>query len=217
MFSSPHPAISLALCLLTLGPPCHAGEPGTTRGIIDIANLERPADAIQLVGPTSHEMNPEAETPSLWVFEKGILTASPKWDSVITKDPYRDFRMHLEFNVNEVEDAKDPEKNGNSGVYIQQRYELQILNSFGVAEEDYKIKCGREGPSATMKALNHMAFESVELYSDSGLRSEEVRDEAGNEGEEDDSNGHEGLTGNGPGRRRSRSPRSGARCRSGSP
>lgn len=116
---------------------------GTTRGIIDISKPERPADAIQLVGPTGHDLIPETETPCKWVFEDGILTASPQWDSVLTKDTYRDFRMHVEFNVNEVKDAKDPEKNGNSGVYIQQRYELQILNSYGVSEGDYKNSyCG---------------------------------------------------------------------------
>ncbi len=37
----------------------------------------------------------------------------------------------------------DPEKNGNSGVYIQQRYEIQILNSHGVSPADYKPSyCG---------------------------------------------------------------------------
>ena len=45
--------------------------------------------------------------------------------------------MHVEFNVNSVVDV-DPEKNGNSGIYIQKRYELQILNSHGVSEGDYK-------------------------------------------------------------------------------
>jgi alpha-L-fucosidase len=51
--------------------------------------------------------------------------------------------MHVEFNVNEVKDAKDPEADGNSGIYIQLRYEIQILNSFGVPAADYKPSyCG---------------------------------------------------------------------------
>lgn len=120
-----------------------AADPITTRGIIDISKQDRPADAITLVGPDAYHLIPESNKATKWVFADGILTASPEWDSVLTKEPYQDFRMHVEFNVNEVKDAKDPEGDGNSGVYIQQRYEVQILNSFGVPQADYKPSyCG---------------------------------------------------------------------------
>ena len=137
--------LSVPLLAFAVGtfPSNSSAGPGTTKGIIDPAKLDRPEDAVQLVGTEGHEMVPEKDGPSLWKFESGVLTASPVWDSVVTKKPYRDFQMHLEFNVNAVEEAKDPEKNGNSGVYIQQRYEIQILNSFGVPEEEYKASyCG---------------------------------------------------------------------------
>ena len=39
---------------------------------------------------------------------------------LVTKKKYRDFRLHLEFLV--------VEKGGNSGVYLQNRYEIQILD-----------------------------------------------------------------------------------------
>lgn len=120
-----------------------AGDPGTTRGIIEIGKPERPADAVTLVGPDGSNLIPEGKAPTKWVFADGILTASPAWDSVLTKESYRDFRMHVEFNVNEVKDAKDPEADGNSGIYIQNRYEIQIHNSFGVSEADYTASdCG---------------------------------------------------------------------------
>jgi hypothetical protein len=132
----------VALCALALLPIGAAADSATTRGIIDFNDLQRPAGAVQLVGETGHELIPEGESPGNWVFQGGVLTASSQWDSVVTRESYRDFRMHLEFNVNEVAGEADPEKNGNSGVYIQQRYELQILNSFGVAAEDYKASYG---------------------------------------------------------------------------
>ncbi len=109
----------------------------TTKGIIQINDLKRPEGAVQLVGETEHQFVPAGKEPSLWVFKDGVLTASPKWDSVVTKTPYRDFQMHVEFNVNDVPNAMRGEDNGNSGIYIQQRYEVQILNSFGVSAEDY--------------------------------------------------------------------------------
>ncbi len=108
---------------------------GTTKGIVDD---KRPKDAVQLLDDKGHLFVPESEkVASQWMFKDGVLTASPKWDSVVTPETYSDFRMHLEFNVNSVPDV-DAEKNGNSGVYIQKRYELQILNSHGVPQDDYK-------------------------------------------------------------------------------
>ena len=115
-------------------------EKGWTRDVID---FKRPEDAIQLVGPNGSSFVPEnPEHDCKWTFEDGVLTASPKWDSVLTPEPYQDFRMHVEFNVNNAIDLPS-EMNGNSGVYIQQRYELQILNSFGVPHEnDQAVVCG---------------------------------------------------------------------------
>jgi hypothetical protein len=117
--------------------------PETTNGIIEIGKPERPADAVTLVGPESYHLVAEGTAPTQWTFADGVLTASPAWDSVVTKEAYQDFRMHVEFNVNEVKDAKDPEADGNSGIYIQKRYEVQILNSFGVSQANYKPSyCG---------------------------------------------------------------------------
>ena len=113
---------------------------GTTRGMID---FKRPDNAEQLVGESGSKFVPEnKKIKNQWTFKNGILTASPKWDSVVTPRAYRDFRMHVEFNVNDAGDVPH-ERNGNSGVYVQQRYELQILNSNEVAAKDYGTNdCG---------------------------------------------------------------------------
>lgn len=39
---------------------------------------------------------------------------------IVTNDTFRDFRAHVEFLI--------PEKGGNSGVYLQNRYEIQVLD-----------------------------------------------------------------------------------------
>jgi hypothetical protein len=39
---------------------------------------------------------------------------------IVTKEKYRDFRLHVEFLI--------PHKGGNSGVYLQNRYEIQVLD-----------------------------------------------------------------------------------------
>ena len=109
----------------------------TTRGFDD-EDGRKPAGALQLVGRSGSLMIPEDDDGEhLWTFSGGVLTASPKWDSVVTPDSYQDFRMYLEFATNVVEGG-NPESRGNSGVYIQKRYEVQISDAHGVAAEDYK-------------------------------------------------------------------------------
>src|SRR5205814_4975648 len=50
---------------------------------------------------------------------------------VLTKIPVDAFHMHVEFKTPFMPTARDQQR-GNSGVYIQRRYEVQILDSFGL-------------------------------------------------------------------------------------
>ncbi|MEU4096889.1 family 16 glycoside hydrolase [Streptomyces sp. NPDC026673] len=49
-----------------------------------------------------------------------------------TKRAFGDFRLHAEFRVPKLPDDVTGQDRGNSGIYLQDRYELQILDSFGV-------------------------------------------------------------------------------------
>ncbi len=56
----------------------------------------------------------------------------------ITREKFGDCQIHLEFNIQP--DPTGKRTAGNSGVYIQQRYEIQILNSAG--QPPQKGGCG---------------------------------------------------------------------------
>jgi lysophospholipase L1-like esterase len=114
---------------------------GSTKGIIDVSQQDCPPGATQLLGKNVNAFGPETDVECQWTFEDGVLTGSPGWDSVVSKDSYRNFRLHVEFNVPHIPDVKATD-NGNSAIYIQQRYEIQILNSYGVSEADYKHTYG---------------------------------------------------------------------------
>lgn len=88
-----------------------------------------------------------AKTPGTkaeWVFANGYLEVKPGSGDIVSKSTFKDARIHVEFCVDNND--KEGQANGNSGVYIQRRYEVQILNSAGKPPADdicggiYKVK-----------------------------------------------------------------------------
>jgi hypothetical protein len=118
---------------------------------------KRPADAILLLGESSdlsqwqHPGAPGA--PVKWAFKDGALEVVPGSGSIVTKRTVGDCRLHVEFNVND--NRQQGQANGNSGVYIQERYEVQILNSSG--QDPLDDNCGAiykfKAPDVNMASL----------------------------------------------------------------
>ena len=147
-------ASALSLPVLADGHEAAEQEGPTTRGVIaDIEAHERPETATQLVGAEGHVMVPESDRQNRWTYEDGVLTASDSWDSVITPDSYQDFLLHVEFNCND-RGGDNRENDGNSGVYIQQRYEIQIQNAHGIPEDEFRNSYG--GSIYRFKAPDHL-------------------------------------------------------------
>jgi len=67
--------------------------------------------------------------PVRWKVVDGALEVTPRGGSIITKQSFEDFRMHIEFRTSNHPPEVKGQKRGNSGVYIQRRYEVQILDS----------------------------------------------------------------------------------------
>jgi len=70
--------------------------------------------------------------PARWKIIDDAMEVAPQKGSIMTKQNFRDFKLHVEFNVPEKPYGTKHQDRGNSGVYIQRRYEVQILDSFGV-------------------------------------------------------------------------------------
>ncbi|MCH7871128.1 MAG: DUF1080 domain-containing protein [Planctomycetes bacterium] len=73
-----------------------------------------------------------------WQSKGGVLQIVPGAGDILTRRAFGDCRLHVEFLI--VGDGGNAKTEGNSGVYIQGRYEVQILNSAG--KKPGKNTCG---------------------------------------------------------------------------
>ncbi|MBP7746140.1 MAG: DUF1080 domain-containing protein [Phycisphaerae bacterium] len=118
--------------------------------IKDLGNpaSQRPPDAIVLLDATTGlDAWQPAERPkelAKWKFAEGVLEVEPGTGNIVSRRALGDCWLHIEFSVDD--NGKTGQANGNSGVYLQGRYEVQILNSAGQEPTDdncgaiYKVK-----------------------------------------------------------------------------
>ena len=84
-------------------------------------------------------VNCATREPAAWEVKDGIMTVNGTGD-IRSIYEYGDAHVHVEFCLPDMPEATDQDK-GNSGVYIQGSYELQVLDSSG---KDYTnfVECG---------------------------------------------------------------------------
>ncbi|MCU4677103.1 DUF1080 domain-containing protein [Catenovulum sp. 2E275] len=90
-----------------------------------------PSDAIVLFDGTNmdqwtHEDGSKVE----WKIEDGVVTIVNGTQSIITKEKFCDVQLHIEFRAPKPEGKPLGQSQGNSGLYFQKRYEVQILDSY---------------------------------------------------------------------------------------
>jgi hypothetical protein len=69
-------------------------------------------------------------------WQPGIRLAPQKWitsaGGATTRRKFQNFTLHVEFMISYMPETQTIYQRPNSGVYLQQRYEIQILDSFGI-------------------------------------------------------------------------------------
>jgi hypothetical protein len=153
--------------IVLLGPECNfLVSPGVATSLDATGRLTKvhrqsptmglapPPDAVVLFDGTSTEAFTGGKlTPD------GYLAAG-----ALTKMPVDAFRLHLEFRTPYMPQARGQAR-GNSGVYIQQRYEVQVLDSFGL--EGIENECGslyrQQRPDLNM-CLPPLAWQTYDIW-----------------------------------------------------
>ncbi len=97
----------------------------------DYMNEPQP-DAVDLFdGANLYEWVHRNGQTATWQVENGILQVVPGSGDIMTRALLTDFFLHLEFRCPRMPEARGQDK-ANSGVYLQGRYEIQILDSYQV-------------------------------------------------------------------------------------
>jgi 3-keto-disaccharide hydrolase len=136
--------------VLTLSVPAAAQEPRPYGDLGDLA-IARPEDRqdVPVVPPPSGALvlfdgedldqwvKTDGKSAPAWeLVERRAMQVTPRGGSLITKQKFDGhFKLHIEFRVPYMPEAQGQAR-GNSGVYLQGRYEVQILDSYGLKSSD---------------------------------------------------------------------------------
>jgi hypothetical protein len=90
-----------------------------------------PSDAIVLFdGKNTSQWQHGDGSAVKWNVNNGSMTVAPKAGGIGSKQKFCDMQLHLEFKTPAVIDGLKGQQLGNSGVYLQGKYEIQVLNSY---------------------------------------------------------------------------------------
>ncbi|HEY7886407.1 MAG TPA: DUF1080 domain-containing protein [Cellvibrionaceae bacterium] len=92
-----------------------------------------PSDAVVLFDGTDLSSWESANDGSqaLWEVDDGVLTVKAQTGDIRTKQDFCDVQLHIEWQAPADMSGMEGQGRGNSGVFFQERYEVQVLDSHG--------------------------------------------------------------------------------------
>jgi hypothetical protein len=118
----------------------------------ELRKLERTSPTLGATPPPGATVLFDGKNTAAWrvgKLEEGNLLGVP----AITKETFEDFLLHIEFETPFMPSARGQGR-GNSGVYLADQYEVQLLDSFGLEGSDNE--CG--GIYRAARPLVNMCF-----------------------------------------------------------
>jgi hypothetical protein len=111
------------------GLPYHVHDPSRPRPTVITpgAQTGAPSDAIGLF--TGADLSQWTTTKQSWKVENGYVEVVPNAGDIRTKEKFGDVQLHVEWAAPAVVRGTSQNR-GNSGIFLQGRYEVQVLDSF---------------------------------------------------------------------------------------
>lgn len=99
--------------------------------IIQASPDKAPSDAIVLFDGTNLDswVSGNGQNKAEWLVKDGVLTVVPGKGGIQTKEKFEDYQLHLEWRSPTVIKGEGQGR-GNSGVFMQGIYEVQILDNY---------------------------------------------------------------------------------------
>lgn len=93
-------------------------------------NNAPPSDAIILFdGKDLNEWTNGKGAAAEWIVEDGAMTVKPRTGEIRTRQKFGDFQLHIEWRT-PSEVKGEGQGRGNSGIFMMEKYELQVLDSY---------------------------------------------------------------------------------------
>ncbi len=99
---------------------------------VDVSVVPPPGSAVVLFGGKSLSgWLSRKGGDARWQVKNGYMEVVPGTGDIYTEPEFTDFQLHLEFWLPYLPQSKGQAR-ANSGVYLQGRYEIQVLDSYGL-------------------------------------------------------------------------------------
>ena len=121
----------LVVVVLVASAACAYSQDGPQPRVVDPGKAGiAPSDAIVLFdGKDLHEWVHQNGEPAKWTVNDGVIVCNSGTGDIYSKHKFGSAQVHVEFSTPNMPQAKGQAR-GNSGVYLQGRYEVQVLDSY---------------------------------------------------------------------------------------
>ena len=124
-------AALLGFSLLIAGAGCHCMHKKSTTCPCDISMDKK---IVLFDGKDLSKWQSLDGSEASWKVVDGVLEVVPGSHDIVTKEKFEDCKLHVEFRTPIPAEGDKGQHRGNSGIFLQGRYEIQVLESYGLVQ-----------------------------------------------------------------------------------